>query len=173
MKLICPSCGTTASAEAWVNDETARATILAVAALPSPLHLSTLRYMSLFRPAKSALSWKKALRLVNEIDKLCRAGYVSVQGQIDRDCPPRIWAAAMDEMVERQTSIKRPLPNHNYLRQVAWGLADLADKNQESGVRKQEAAHLRDRDDSGPVSVAGLDPLAKFKENWDAKSKSR
>ncbi len=169
MKLVCPSCGATASAEGWANDATAREAILAMAALPSPLHLSTMRYISLFRPAKSALSWKKALRLVGEIRDLCGAGYVSAQGQIDRNCPPRIWATAMDDMVERQGAIKRPLKSHNYLRQVAWGMADQADRSREAGDRTAEMSHQITRDASDLVPVAGIDPLAKFREDWDAK----
>ena len=34
MKLTCPSCGATASAEAWENDVEARKTIQAIIALP-------------------------------------------------------------------------------------------------------------------------------------------
>ncbi len=173
MKLICPSCGATASIEAWSNDSTAREAVVAVASLPAPLHLSTLRYLALFRPAKSALSWKKVLRLVGEINDLAQVGYVSIQGQIDRNCPPRIWAAAMDDMVERQGAIKRPLKNHNYLRQVAYGLADAEDRQRETGGRNAEAAHLQPGDQrgtqSGPVTIASIDPFAGLKEEWDAK----
>ncbi len=167
MKLICPSCGATASIEAWSNDAIAREAVVAVASLPAPLHLSTLRYLALFRPAKSALSWKKVLRLAGEIKELAEAGYVSTQGQIDRNCPPRIWAAAMDEMVERQGAIKRPLKSHNYLRQVAWGKADDAARTEETGVRQAENSHQRHQQ-SGPVHFATIDPLGELKEHWNA-----
>ncbi len=168
MKLVCPSCGATASADIWHNDAVAREAVLAIAGLQTPLHLSTLRYLTLFRPVKSALSWKKVLRLIGEIKALCGAGYVSTQGQVDRNCSPRIWAAAMDEMVERKTAIKRPLKSHNYLRQVAWGLADAGDKQTEAGARQAEASHHRPTDHGGPVSYATIDPLAAIKEKWDA-----
>lgn len=169
MKLVCPSCGATASADIWSNDAVAREAVMAIAALPAPLHISTMHYFTLFRPVKSALAWKKVLRLAGEIKALCGAGYVSTQGQVDRNCPPRIWAAAMDEMAERQNAIKRPLKSHNYLRQVAWGLADQAAKQQESGTRNQEATHTRPEATHGrPVSFATIDPLAAIKENWDA-----
>lgn len=163
MKLVCPSCGTTASAEIWSNDATCREAILAIASLPAPLHLSTLRYLTLFRPVKTALSWKKVLRIVGEVNALAQAGYVSIQGQIDRNCPARIWASAMDEMLERQTAIKRPLKNHNYLRQVAWGLADADDKAQE---KNSEASHHKYcRESTGPVSLKSINPLAHLMED--------
>lgn len=154
MKLICPSCGATASCESWENDATARETVLAIASLPAPMHLSTLRYIALFRPAKSALSWSKALRLSKEVGDLAQAGYVSVQGQADKDCPPRIWAEAMDSMVERQSAIKRPLKSHSYLRQVAHGLATEYVKQAEEV--KESAALTRTRHSAEPVNMADM-----------------
>lgn len=154
MKLICPACGCTASADAWANDPIARDTILAIASLPAPLHLSTLRYISLFRPGKSALSWKKALKLVGEVDALAKAGYVSIQGQVDKDCPARIWAEAMDSMADRQGTIKRPLKSHSYLRQVAHGLATEYVKKQEDD--KEQNASIRTSQTVDPDSVAEM-----------------
>ncbi len=152
MKLICPSCGAVAAADVWANDAVTREAIMAIAKLPPPMHLATLRYLTLFRPGKSALSWKRVLRLVGEVSALAAAGYVSVQGRIDRDCPPRIWAAAMDEMVERRSAIKRPLRNHNYLRQVAHGLAEAEAVKRENEIHAAEQAGVAPRT-SEPVSM--------------------
>lgn len=154
MKLICPACGATASTEAWSNDGVARDAVLAIAALPAPMHLSTLRYIALFRPAKSALSWSKALRLSKEVGDLAKAGYVSIQGQPDKDCPARIWAEAMDSMVERQNQIKRPLKSHSYLRQVAHGLATEYVKKTEEV--KESTALTRTRHSAEPVNMADM-----------------
>lgn len=151
MKLVCPACGATSSPEGLTNDAVAREAMGKIAKLAWPLPGSVLHYLGLFRPQERALTWKKALRLVEEIWALTGAGYVSVQGQIDRNCPPSIWASAMDEMVDRKISIKRPLKNHNYLRQVAWGKADEADRTQEKGDRKNELGgqHIRRQQDEG------------------------
>jgi hypothetical protein len=140
MKLVCPSCGLTASAEAWINDASARDLLLAVATLPAPLPKATLPYLGLFRPEKRALSWDKAGKIVAELTKLTAPGHVQVQGKVSRPCPPRIFAAAMEKMVEQRDSIRRPLPNHNYLKQVAWQLADEEDARGEAGKRQKEAA---------------------------------
>jgi hypothetical protein len=131
MKLICPACGAIASAETWINDELSRETLARIVELKAPLPKSVLGYMSLFRPGKTGLAWKKALRLAEEIATLTGCGYVKNQGKIDRDCPPRIWAMAMDQMTERRAGLSLPLKNHNYLRQVAWQLADQADAQAE------------------------------------------
>lgn len=140
MKLVCPSCGLTASVEAWINDAAARDVLLAVATLPYPLPKVTLPYLGLFRPDKRALSWDKAGKIVAELTKQTAPGHVQVQGKVARPCPPRIWAAAMEQMVERRDAIRRPLPNHNYLKQVAWQLADEEDASGENDRRKQEAS---------------------------------
>ena len=130
MKLVCPACGAIVSAEAWLNDELSRKALAAIAVLPDPLPKSVLGYFSLFR-ASSSLGWKKVVRLVGEIRELTGRGYVNVQGKVDRPCPPRIWSQAMDQMVERRIGLSLPLKNHNYLRQVAWQLADQEDSQAE------------------------------------------
>lgn len=152
MKLICPSCGLTASAEAWINDAAARDLLLAVATLPAPLPKVVLPYLAIFRPERQALRWDKAGKIVAELAGMIALGHVQVQGKVARPCPPRIWAAAMEQMVERRDSIRRPLPNHNYLKQVAWQLADEEDGRNEAATeqrRKQNSASRGHSFDSG------------------------
>lgn len=127
MKLVCPGCGCTASAEAWSNDTACRDLLAAVVQYSSPLPPVVLDYLSLFRPQNRALSWKKALRLAKELAKLTGPGHVQIQGRVARPCPPHIWAQAMENMIDRRGRFDGPLKNHNYLRQVAYGLADAAD----------------------------------------------
>ena len=139
MKLICPSCGAVASAEAWERDQVARECLQAILALPVPVPKSILGYLSLFRPGKSSLSWKRALRLTREVARLVSSRYVTgVHGQVARPCSPTTWAAAMDEMSCRRDALSRPLGSHNYLREVAWGLAEAADKRREMSARERE-----------------------------------
>lgn len=114
---------------------------------------------------------KKAKRLTMEITELIASGYVSVQGAIDRDCPPRIWASAMDAMVGNQT-IKRPLNGHNYLRKVAHDLAVEASRHHEAGIRNAEQHHQRPTTRSlsgaegpGPARINSINPLAHLMED--------
>lgn len=157
MRLICPGCGLTASAEAWLNDADARELLLAVAKLPAPLPEAALPYLGLFRPEQKALSWKKAGKVVAELAKLVSAGHVQVQGKPARSCPPKLWAEAMGQMVERRERITRPMPNHNYLRQIAWQLADQADSQAERTRTEQIMAGNYQR-----PSVASSNPLAEL-----------
>ncbi len=135
MKLVCPSCGATASADAWLNDTECRLMLAEVVKLPAPLPPSVICYLSLFRSENRALGWKKALRLVREIKELTATGYVRFKGLPDRDCSPAIWAKAMDIMVEGRQHLTLPMPNHNYLRKVAHDLAADAAKQAEKNRR--------------------------------------
>jgi hypothetical protein len=142
MKLICPGCGVVASAETWSNDELCRETLLVISRLSAPLPKAVLGYLSLFRPGKQALTWKKALRLAGEIEQLVATGYVHVQGKVDRTCPPSMWARAMEQMVEQRGALRLPMASHNYLAKIAWDLADQADYGKE---KKQISAAQNNR----------------------------
>lgn len=168
MKLVCPCCGATASAESWENDMEARKTIQAIVALPHEVALESLFYLGLFRPQQRALSWKAALRIVQELDALVASGHVQVQGKPARPCPQEIWATGMRQMVAQRDSISRPLKNHNYLRQIVWQLADKLDADQEAR-RYQEgrsgaarAAREYERQEQVELSEAERETLRKL-----------
>ncbi len=144
MKLTCPACGAIAAAEAWERDQVARECLQAILALPVPVGSSLLGYLSLFRPGKSSLSWKRALRLTKEVARLVSSRYVTgVHGQAARPCSPVQWAAAMDQMACRREALARPLGGHNYLREVAWGLAEATDREREVAAREREVSGAR------------------------------
>ena len=151
MKLTCPSCGATASAEAWENDVEARKTIQAIIALPREVAIESMFYLGLFRPQQRSLSWRVALRIVQDLAALVAAGYVQVQGKPARPCPASIWAQGMRQMVEQRGTLTRPMKNHNYLRQIAWQLAEKLDADLE---------HRRVREDHGgtPRAHHGQEP---------------
>lgn len=112
----------------------ARQALQAACALPPEIGRSCLRYLSLFRPLQRALTWNKSLKILGELSALVVPGHVQVQGKPARPCPPRIWAQAMEQMAGPSSTIQRPLKNHNYLRQIAWQLADQADAGREKQV---------------------------------------
>lgn len=117
--------------EVWQHDAVARDMMAAITRLPAPLLPHILSYLSLYRPCKSALSWKKALRVTTELAALVATGHVLIPGQVARPCPPRIWAMALEKMLEQRDAIRRPLGGHNYLKKIAWGLADAEDAKRE------------------------------------------
>ena len=163
MKLVCPGCAAVASAESWVNDELCRETLAVVTRLPGTLPKVALGYLSLFRPGAQALSWKKALRLAGEIEQLVSPGYVKVHGKVDRNCPPAIWARAMEQMIEQRSGLELPLKNHRYLCKVAWGMADQADYQAE---KKQTTTAQNTRVRQGNGADPGVYDPIKIKEEY-------
>lgn len=167
MRLICPSCGAVASADTFHNDDMCRATLAKVAALPGPLPQAALGYLSLFRSGTSrALSWKKALRLVAEVEAMVGKGYVHVQGRVDKNCTPASWARGMEQMVEQRHALRLPMESHVYLEKVVWDLVDRAEGQAELNRNVAAAQHQR------PAAVTtsrDVDPLEKARRAWDEK----
>lgn len=137
MILICPSCGAAHSAEGWENDATARQALQASTKLPSTVNSVLLAYLGLFRPAKQALRWSKSLKMINELSAMIAQGYIQIQGKVARPCPPHLWAQAMDAVTERRSTLTLPLKNNNYLRQVAYKVADQVDAGRERNQHQQ------------------------------------
>ena len=121
MKLTCPECGAHGSATMFASDATARQTLALSLNLPAPIQADLESYIALFRPQKRGLSWGKIKRIVVELDKLVKADRLTWNHQPPVKCPPRVWAEAMQVVIDGD--ITRPLKNHNYLRAVAYDLA--------------------------------------------------
>lgn len=115
----------------------ARQAFQAAMALPPQIAKVLLPYLGLFRPEKQALRWAKSLKIINELAAMVAKGHVQVQGKVARPCPPIIWAQALEQMAERRPQLTLPLKNHNYLRQVAYQIADQADAGRERQQHQQ------------------------------------
>ncbi|HNW37163.1 MAG TPA: hypothetical protein PKM25_19635, partial [Candidatus Ozemobacteraceae bacterium] len=96
MRLTCPSCGASASFDAWQNDAACRSFCQALIGLPGAVQNRALEYVGLFRPASGAgLCWKKALKIVSELAAIVSAGDIQWDGGETRPAPPDVWAAAI------------------------------------------------------------------------------
>lgn len=141
MRLVCPSCGATASAEAWTNDAAIRYTIAALVQLPTPVRLQALSYLGLFRQGTKALPWRRALKIVTSLKDLVAEESVHWQGGETRPVNAEIWGKALEATL---ASGPKGLKNHNYMRKCAWDLAaELAAKVE----KDREAARQRIRRD--------------------------
>ncbi len=169
MKLVCPACGAAASAEAYENDAVCRQVLSLVCKMPGSVNKVALGYLSLFRPGKRSLSWKKAFRLAIEVDSLVSAGYVHVAGRVDRDCNPYIWARAMEQMIEQRSFLTLPMANHKYLEKVAWDMANQADANNEK-KKNNESPRRPHSSNQSPVDLEVYDPQ-KIKEEYNRRMK--
>jgi len=144
MRLICPSCGAIASAEAWENDAAARQALDVVVRLPGVVQSRVLPYLGLFRQGARGLTWSRALKLLQQLRHLVDAGTVRWEGGELRPCPPTVWAAALDAVLARRP---KGLKNHNYLRHVAWEMAAGQAAHEEREVERQRTGrvHVEER----------------------------
>lgn len=140
MKLRCFACGAMGSAEAFTNDSIARELLAVATNLPHPLPPIILNYLAMFRPEKTMLTWPKALRLTKDLAALVATGTVQVEKKAARPCPPRLWAQAIEQVIERRDRLSLPLKNHNYLKQIVYDLADRQDARNEAGYHQAAAA---------------------------------
>jgi len=141
MRLVCPSCGALHSAEGWINDTEAREALAATAALPPPVARWALQYIALFRPPRRALTWARARRLLVELRELVEAPEIRWNLEPPRPSRPEAWAQAMERVVCHPPK-ELPLGNHNYLRKIAYRIADELDAQAE---RYREAEITRRR----------------------------
>lgn len=164
MRLVCPSCGATASAEAWTNEAAIRYTFEVVIQLPSPVLRQSLAYLGLFRQGTKALPWRRALIVARSLKELVETGSVHWQCGETRPCTAEIWGKAIEATL---ASCPKGLKNHNYLRHVAWEMAaELAAKME----RDREAARQkRGRDvneEPAPLSETAQQAINDLKKKW-------
>ena len=167
MNGICQTCGAVAPIEWFLSEADNRQICAILAEMPKDVQAVVFFYLSLFRPvAGRALQARKATRLMLEVKNLVATGYIQVDHRPARPCPSKIWALAMEQMTERRDRLKIPMPNHNYLRTIAYDLADQADSHGER-TKNTTLQHARTRPEPAASNPAG-DPLEKARQKWDA-----
>lgn len=165
MNGTCQTCGTVAPIEWFLAEAEYRQICAALVELPKDVQAVVFHYLGLFRPTSGrALSAKKAARLFSEIKTMVGTGYVQIDKKAARPCPPRIWALAMEQMVERRDRLNLPMPNHKYLESIAYDLADQADSQAE---RQRHAAPVirRNQEHTAPAAVAPV-PISNPLYQW-------
>lgn len=167
MNGTCQTCGTVAPIEWFLAEAEYRQICAALIELPKDVQAVVFHYLGLFRPVTGrAIAAKKAERLLAEIRSMVATGYVQVDRKAARPCPPRIWAKAIEQMVERRDRLSIPMPNHNYLKSIAYDLADQADAKNERTANAVPPRYRQpvERADANPE----LDPIEKARRKWDA-----
>lgn len=143
MKLVCPSCGAVHSAEAWTSNADMRQLVGIISGMPTSVARNVLAYIALFRPpvpetdkGYRGLSWGRALRLAGEIDRLVKETHISWKHKPARPIDAARWGMGIERVISNPPR-DLPLTHHNYLRSIAYGMADDADRTAE--VRRNQS----------------------------------
>jgi len=144
---VCPDCGLVAPVVAFLAETEHRHISALLMKLPREVQEAVFYYTGLFRPAKGkALQARKFARIITELQEMVATGHVQVGHNPARPCPPKLWARAIACMLERRDRLSLPMPNHNYLLQIAWDLADAADAAREKSYHERKIVRSDETD---------------------------
>lgn len=117
MNIKCPNCGAVHSLDTLINDADASAVLKAVLDMDAELGKAAIRYIGLFRPAKSQLSWSRTAKLLNELMPSIKAATVERDG-VSYPAPAAAWIHGFTETLAARDAgrLKTPLKSHGYLK---------------------------------------------------------
>ena len=119
MNIKCPNCGAVHSLDSLINDADASAVLRAVLEMDVEMGKAAIRYVGLFRPAKSQLSWARTAKLLNELMPMMKAQTAERDG-VSSPAPAEAWLHGFNETVNArdQGRLKLPLKSHGYLLEI-------------------------------------------------------
>lgn len=119
MNIKCPNCGAVHSLDSLINDVDASAVLRAVLEMDVEMGKAAIRYVGLFRPAKSQLSWSRTAKILNELLPMMKAQEV-VRDGVSSPAPAEAWLHGFNETVNArdQGRLKLPLKSHGYLLEI-------------------------------------------------------
>ena len=119
MNIKCPNCGAVHSLDTLINDADASEVLKAVLDMDAALGKAAIRYIGLFRPAKSQLSWSRTAKLLNELMPSIKAATVERDG-VSYPAPAAAWIHGFTETLAARDAgrLKTPLKSHGYLYEI-------------------------------------------------------
>ena len=119
MNIKCPNCGAVHSLDSLINDADASSVLRAVLEMDAEMGKAAIRYVGLFRPAKSQLSWARTAKLLNELMTMIKAQEV-VRDGVSSPAPAEAWLHGFNETINArdQGRLKLPLKSHGYLLEI-------------------------------------------------------
>ena len=118
MQVRCPSCGAEMSLDVVIEHDAA-AQALALALSFTPLGKLIVRYLAMFRPAKSKLSWPRVVNLLGELMPMIESQRIERNGTL-YEASHDVWCAAIEQMLATRDAgrLQTPLKSHGYLLEV-------------------------------------------------------
>ena len=118
----CPNCGAANSLDSLVSDAEAAEVLKMLLELDADIGKAAIRYIGLFRPAKSQFSWARTAKLLNELLPMIKAQEAARDG-VCFPAPTEAWIHGFNETVNArdQGRLKTPLKSHGYLYEILAG----------------------------------------------------
>ena len=155
---ICYVCSSPIDLAGCIPDAEARGALVAIAeAVGGEFGRVIVRYIALFAPEKSVMSWSAFRTRTAELGELVAAGRVEWEGVI-RPATRAYWQEGA-EIILGKPDLSRPLKNHNLLRKIVFGIADKKDASAERMRHENALAGRRHAPDGhSPQGVAPPEP---------------
>ncbi|MCL6059642.1 hypothetical protein M5040_07095 [Neisseria meningitidis] len=105
--------------DSLVSDAEAAEVLKMLLELDADIGKAAIRYIGLFRPAKSQLSWARTAKLLNELLSMIKAQEAARDG-VCFPAPTEAWIHGFNETVNArdQGRLKLPLKSHGYLLEI-------------------------------------------------------
>lgn len=118
----CPNCGAANSLDSLVSDAEAAEVLKMLLELDADIGKAAIRYIGLFRPGKSQLSWGRTAKLLSELLPMIKAQEAARDG-VCFPAPTEAWIHGFNETVNArdQGRLKTPLKSHGYLYEILAG----------------------------------------------------
>lgn len=119
MNLKCPNCGAVHSLDSLIGNDGAADLIKAVLEFDALIGKAAVRYVGLFRPAKSQLTFARTAKLLGELLPDIQSGQISRDGVIC-PAPPEAWIYGFQTALDARDAgrLKPPLKSHGYLYEI-------------------------------------------------------
>ncbi|MGN6914920.1 hypothetical protein ACTHS0_11175, partial [Neisseria sp. P0013.S009] len=94
----CPNCGAANSLDSLVSDAEAAEVLKMLLELDADIGKAAIRYIGLFRPGKSQLSWGRTAKLLNELLPMIKAQEAARDG-VCFPAPTEAWIHGFNETI--------------------------------------------------------------------------
>ena len=119
MNIKCPNCGAVNSLDSLIGNDGAAELVKAVLEFDAAIGKAAVRYLGLFRPPKSQLTFSRTAKLLGELLPDIQAGEISRDGVL-YPAPPEAWIYAFNAAIDARDTgrLVTPLKSHGYLYEI-------------------------------------------------------
>ena len=125
MKCKCPACGALSSLDVLIANKAASDALNAALLVNGELGEALIRYLGLFRPAKSSLTFERVATLLSELTPMLQAQTIRRDGR-EFPAPPEAWIYAINQMMANRINFTLPMKSHGYLLEIIAGFKPIS-----------------------------------------------